>query len=288
MRPIGGKRRVLLRGEQAGQDDVRAAARAAAASGRQAASSGASRILAKHQIERRACLKARGAQARLRAEHSTSGATPLRRAFSRAMRTASGSMSLASTGTRNAFAAAMASTPVPVPMSRMRRGRRALQQSHPAPAGSRASCRDGRCRRRARPRSRCRSGLAQRCARSCAPCTVKRPAVTGFRSARLAATQSFAAICLERHRGCAVRPLRRSGAAPPPRRAGARSGSRRSSARRCLRRPRRRFRTGRNARKASRRGVLAVVSSQTRRATVVFPLLFMATSSSDAASTLTP
>ena len=38
------------------------------------------------------------------------------------MRTASGSMSQASTGTRNAFAAAMASTPVPVPMSRMRPG----------------------------------------------------------------------------------------------------------------------------------------------------------------------
>ena len=46
----------------------------------------------------------------------------LSRAFSRAMRTASGSMSLASTGQRSALAAAMASTPVPVPTSSTRRG----------------------------------------------------------------------------------------------------------------------------------------------------------------------
>jgi len=64
----------------------------------------------------------------------TSAALRLSRALSRAMRTACGSISLASTRRRRVLAAAMASTPLPVPISRMRgndflrpkaRGRRA-------------------------------------------------------------------------------------------------------------------------------------------------------------------
>jgi ribosomal protein L11 methyltransferase len=49
----------------------------------------------------------------------TSEPTPLRCALARVLTMARGSMSVASTGTRNNFAAAIASTPEPVPRSRM-------------------------------------------------------------------------------------------------------------------------------------------------------------------------
>ena len=62
-----------------------------------------------------------------------------------------------------------------------------------ARAGSRAWCRDGRCRRRAPPRSGCRCGCARTPARSCAPCTTKRPASTGASPSRLLRTQSVGA-----------------------------------------------------------------------------------------------
>ena len=61
-----------------------------------------------------------------------------------------------------------------------------------AAAGSRAWCRDGRCRTPAPPRSRCRACWAATWSRSCWPCTTKRPAGTGTRSSRLALTQSLA------------------------------------------------------------------------------------------------
>src|ERR671916_282811 len=51
---------------------------------------------------------------------------PLSRAFSRATRTASGSISPATTGRFRIFAAAKARIPVPVPTSRTRRGLRSL------------------------------------------------------------------------------------------------------------------------------------------------------------------
>ena len=119
-------------------------------------------------------------------------ADTLSRAFSRATRTESGSMSLAST----------------VLVQRLRRGDRqhagagaeiehAPRAAAPsardrAAAGSRAWCRDGRCRTPAPPRSRCRAcwaapvrghaGRARRSARR----------GTGTRSSRLALTQSLA------------------------------------------------------------------------------------------------
>src|SRR5450432_848687 len=58
------------------------------------------------------CLAKSGAESPTAAMVFTRPPVPLSRALSRATRTASGSMSLASTFTRNAFAAAMASTPV--------------------------------------------------------------------------------------------------------------------------------------------------------------------------------
>ena len=93
--------------------------------------------------------------------HATA-ATPFSRTFSRATATATGSMSLASTGTCARLAMAMASTPEPVPTSSALRIGRALRQPVDGDAGSRPSCRDGRCRRPGRPRSRwrCRSAAA--------------------------------------------------------------------------------------------------------------------------------
>src|SRR6516165_10059923 len=95
---------------------------------------------------------------------STTAPTRLVRALSRAMVTARTSISLASTGRRKALAAAMASTPVPVPMSS------AMAAAISIPIR-----------------------LARTRARSCAPCTTKRPASTGARPSRLLRTQSVGA-----------------------------------------------------------------------------------------------
>src|SRR6266849_6834308 len=122
---------------------------------------------------------------------STRSPAPLSRALSRATRAASGSMSLASTFTRKAFAAAMASTPVPVPRSSTRWGRRAFSTESssnrqprvvpwwPVPNASAASI--------SMP-----SLLGGTFARSCRPCTMNRPARTGTSSSSVALTQSLA------------------------------------------------------------------------------------------------
>ena len=76
---------------------------------------------------------------------------------------------------------------------RARGARAAASPAHRAPAGSRAWCRDGRCRRRAPPRSRCRwhwparaRGHARRARRSGRRAPARKPA-------RLCATQSVSA-----------------------------------------------------------------------------------------------
>ena len=78
-----------------------------------------------HQIERaRACELRRREAGGADRLHQIAGAVEPR--ISRATRTESGSMSLASTLLGSAFAAAIASTPVPVPRSSTRRGRQAF------------------------------------------------------------------------------------------------------------------------------------------------------------------
>src|SRR5262245_14357780 len=124
---------------------------------------------------------------------STRPPTRLSRALPRAIRTATGSMSLATTGRRSTRAAAMARTPVPVPTSRILFGlasftirSSARRQPRvvawwPVPKASPASI-----------------SIAMRFAatrpRSCEPCTTNRPAPTGVSPSRLALTQSLAAV----------------------------------------------------------------------------------------------
>ena len=83
----------------------------------------------------------------------------------------------------------------PAPRCRCR-GRARCAAARGAPRGrsfrgSRRWCRDGRCRRQGRPRSRWRCSPMWLSARSCAPCTKKRPARTGFSPSSERATQSI-------------------------------------------------------------------------------------------------
>ena len=76
------------------------------------------------------------------------------------------------------------------------RGRARFAAARGAPRGrsfrgSRRWCRDGRCRRQGRPRSRWRCAPMWLSARSCAPCTKKRPARTGRNPSSERATQSI-------------------------------------------------------------------------------------------------
>src|SRR5262245_27719092 len=140
---------------------------------------------------------------------STTAPTRLVRALSRAMVTARTSISLASAGRRRALAAAMASTPVPVPMSSAMARLGRLRGAVAPPLASRLRRRAFTIRSSASrqprvvpwwpvPNASAASismpiRLARTRARSCAPCTTKRPASTGPRPARLLPTQSVGA-----------------------------------------------------------------------------------------------
>ena len=241
---------------------------------RRAASAAPSRILANTRSNGARARNRCGRKARRRARIRPARRTPLRRAFSRAMRTASGSMSLASTGTRSALAAAIASTPVPVPISRMRRGRRSLQQSvqrQQAPArGAVMAGAEGERRLDldADPVRRERRAVVRAVHREAAgrdrlqigeargdPVLRARPSRTSRRSARH----------LPRRSGDARRLVGRRLEMDLDIPASVGAFERRDGG----------FGRVQPLRKARRRGVLPSFSSQTRRATVVFPLLFI-------------
>ena len=189
------------------------------------------------------------------------------------------SMSVASTRRRSARAAAMARTPLPVPRSRIRPPRRLARCGL---AGS-ATCRAVE-REQAAARGAVMAGaegerrldldadpVRRHAARSCAPCTTKRPAATGVSPARLSRTQSLRRDAREAQR---LRRLAPAAAATSARTASSSGAcgnkSRPASARRRCRTgpPRRRPPAMLSATRASamRR---AVCSSVSRRATAV-------------------
>ena len=145
-----------------------------------------------HQVERAAAAQSPAPRSRWRGSACTRCPVPFSRAFSRATLTEGASMSLASTltvqrlggGDRQHAGAGAEIEHAP---------RLAVPSGHDrAATGSRAWCRDGRCRTPAPPRSRCRACLAARGrGRGRRARRNARPG-PGTRSSRLALTQSLA------------------------------------------------------------------------------------------------
>ena len=160
VRPIGGQRGILLLAQQTRQHHVRAR-REQRRIGRASRLERRQQDIGEHQIEWSARARNPRAVDPLAAIHSHERADAVEARILARNRNGSASMSLASTVARerlggrdgeHAGAGADVEHAPRAPRS---------WQSSPAPAGSRASCRDGRCRRRAPPRSRCRCGSAR-------------------------------------------------------------------------------------------------------------------------------
>ena len=162
-RAAGRRRAPRSPGRRAGRTARRARrARAAAASGGQAASAARSRILANTRSNGAACAKPRcgkpcGVQAFDQRRDAVEARIVARDAHRLRVDVAC-EHGRAQRSWRPRWRARRCRSRC---RARARRTPR-LQRSGPAPAGIRASCRDGRCRRRAPPRSRCRSGSPRR------------------------------------------------------------------------------------------------------------------------------